>query len=136
MSDLLVKLRKLPDVRLAVITNKAQAVADATVSHFFPGIFDLVYGESFGKPRKPDPLTITRTLAELGLCGNPVADKAVLIGDSDVDISTAVNALCPHVACLWGFRDRDELEKAGTAVFAETVDDLACILLGGGSARP
>lgn len=132
ISDLLAKLRALPGVKLAVITNKARSVADATVRHFFPGIFDLVYGESHDRPRKPDPQTVRLTLESLGGSGDPAADRAVFIGDSDVDIRTAVAASCPHVACLWGFRDRADLEKSGARVYAQTVADLEALLLVGG----
>ncbi len=132
ISDLLVKLRALPGVKLAVITNKARSVADATVHHFFPGIFDLVYGESHDRPRKPDPQTVRITLESLGGSGDPAADRAVFIGDSDVDIRTAVAASCPHVACLWGFRDRADLEKSGARVYAQTAADLEALLLVGG----
>ena len=42
-------------IRLAVISNKADAHTKFLCSHFFPGVFDLVYGEREGVARKPDP---------------------------------------------------------------------------------
>ena len=41
------------------------------------------------------------------------ADTCVFVGDSEVDLLTAKNAGVPCLSVLWGFRDREDLEKAG-----------------------
>ena len=41
------------------------------------------------------------------------------MGDSEVDVRTAENAGVPCLSVLWGFRDRDEIEKAGGDHFCE-----------------
>lgn len=41
------------------------------------------------------------------------ADECLYIGDTWVDMETGKNAGMETVGVLWGFRDQDELEKAG-----------------------
>ena len=41
------------------------------------------------------------------------------MGDSDVDVQTAVNAGLVCVAVLWGFRSRDVLLRAGATQFVQ-----------------
>ena len=36
-----------------------------------------------------------------------------MVGDTNIDILTAKNAEIRSIGCLWGFRTREELEKAG-----------------------
>ena len=77
----------------------------ALCADFFPGIAAM--GESPDCPRKPAPDMGFRAMELLG------AERCVYVGDSEVDVLTAANAGVPCVSVLWGFRDREELEKAG-----------------------
>ena len=55
-------------------------------------------------------------------------EKCVYVGDSEVDVLTAKNAGIPCVSVLWGFRDREDMEKAGGQIFCEKTEDLeTCI---------
>mgnify|MGYP001782517233 FL=1 len=58
------------------------------------------------------------------------ADPAgtVFVGDSEVDIATARAADLPCISVLWGFRDRDVLERAGAQQFAADAGELARLL--------
>ena len=47
-----------------------------------------------------------KAMADLGL------DRAVYVGDSEVDIRTAHAAGLPCLSVLWGFQDRHELDGA------------------------
>lgn len=127
--ELLTRLRQLPAAKIGLITNKPQHTAELVAVHFFPDIFDIVYGESPDKPRKPDPVTVRKTLELLGKPAGAGLEDCVLVGDSEVDIETAISSGCPHVAVLWGFRDRVELEEAGARTFAENAAELALFLL-------
>ena len=40
-------------------------------------------------------------------------DSCVYVGDSEVDHMTAVNSGLRCISCLWGFRTKEELIKAG-----------------------
>ena len=99
---------------LAVASNKYQAATEKIVSHFFPGVFDVILGEREGIPRKPDPQIVKDIMAQLN--DQKANDQMVLyIGDSLVDRDTAENAHVPFVACSWGFVSREALIKAGVA---------------------
>ena len=58
------------------------------------------------------------------------ADPAgtVFVGDSEVDIATARAADLPCISVLWGFRDRDVLERAGAQQFAADIAQLQALL--------
>lgn len=90
---------------LAVVSNKPNAATQALCAQWFPGI--RARGEDTDCPRKPAPDMIHQAMALLG------ADRAILVGDSEVDVFTAKNAGIPCLAVTWGFRDRDQLEAAG-----------------------
>lgn len=103
--------------RLAVASNKYQAATEKIVSHFFPGIFDVILGERDGIPRKPNPqivYDIEKILSSLSANDLSTLSEAVLyLGDSLVDRDTAANAGVPFIACSWGFVSRQALAEAG-----------------------
>ena len=108
------KMLKAQGHLLAVASNKYQAATEKIVSHFFPGVFDVILGEREGIPRKPDPQIVKDIMAQLN--DQKANDPMVLyIGDSLVDRDTAENAHVPFVACSWGFVSREALIKAGVA---------------------
>jgi len=55
-------------------------------------------------------------------------DEAVYVGDSDVDVATAAHAGLPCISVLWGFRDRDFLERNGAVRFADRPADILGLL--------
>ncbi len=59
--------------------------------------------------RKPDP----RTASEIAqaMCLSPA--EIALLGDSDTDMRTAVNAGMVPIGVAWGYRDRDMILSAG-----------------------
>ena len=63
-------------------------------------------------------------MQELGV----IKEESIYIGDSDVDVATAKNAGMDMITVLWGFRDRDVLEKCGVTVFAKTTAELTQML--------
>jgi phosphoglycolate phosphatase len=109
-------------VKTAVLTNKRDSVAQKVISGLFPiGSFDYVQGETHGKPRKPDPSCVWELLVGLDL----VPANTIFIGDSEVDIETAVAAGCFPMGVSWGYRSREILKKAG----ARHIIDTPCELL-------
>jgi phosphoglycolate phosphatase len=130
---------------LAVASNKYQAATEKIVNHFFPGIFDVIFGEREGVNRKPDPQIVCDILNTL----NPPygeADRSnvgrkelstlndsqpstlnaqlIYIGDSLVDRDTARNAGLPFVACSWGFVPRETLVAEGVEHIIDQPVDL------------
>ena len=102
-------------IRCAVVSNKADYAVQALCRQYFPGQFDMAVGQREGIRSKPAPDSVYAVLRRLAI--DP--DRAVFIGDSDVDVETAQNAGLPCWAVDWGYRDRAVLEAAGaTAVFS------------------
>lgn len=100
-------------VRMAVCTNKPQRFADIYVARYFPEQpFGSVQGPRDATPTKPDPFLALEAARELGVS----PEQCLLLGDTDIDMQTAANAGMLPVGALWGFRDREELERSGAAV--------------------
>jgi phosphoglycolate phosphatase len=111
MGDLAAELRRRK-VRIAVLSNKPDPVAQLVVSGLFPrGTFDLVQGEVLGLPRKPDPSGAWELLVQL----EHTPRETIFMGDSEIDMETAHNIGCFPLGVSWGFRPRETLEKAGAA---------------------
>lgn len=105
----LLKHLKEENYKLAVVSNKFDKAVKGLVREFFGDYIKVAIGESAHISKKPAPDAVFKALEEL----NASPDKAVYVGDSDVDVKTAKNAGIKCVGVTWGFRDRDVLEKEG-----------------------
>ncbi len=112
-------------IQCAVVSNKFDAAVKELVEHFFYGLVVCARGERLGIRPKPAPDTVLAVLKELRI----PPQKAVYIGDSDVDVLTAQNCGMPCISVLWGFRKKEFLQKSGAAVFAETPEALLADIL-------
>lgn len=101
---------------IAIVSNKPDRAVKTLCAQYFPGIPAL--GETAGLSRKPAPDMVLRAMDELGV------ERCVYIGDSEVDVQTAKNANAPCISVLWGFRDKEQLQKAGGRIFCERPEDL------------
>lgn len=101
---------------LAIVSNKPDPAVKNLCAKYFPGIY--ARGVSEDCPRKPAPDMVHLTVKHLG------ADRCVFVGDSEVDVATAINAGVPCISVLWGFRDQKTLEEAGAKVFCTAADQL------------
>jgi phosphoglycolate phosphatase len=124
MKELLAFLKER-GIRIAVLTNKAQAQAvDNIETVYGKGYFDLITGEHPGMKRKPDPegaLYTARTLkADPGEC--------LYVGDTNTDMMTGAAAGMDTVGVTWGFRPRGELEVCHPAYLAHTPADIIKII--------
>jgi len=132
----LLRILKEKDLCLGVLTNKAEAIAKQVLDHFFPGIFTVLRGESPQKARKPSPEALWDALEGFRPQLDPENRKSVqelakgswLIGDSEVDVRTALDAGCPCIAACWGFRSKEELIQAGAKIFAAEPLDVLPLL--------
>ena len=97
-------------LRLAVLSNKSHNFTLQCVEEFLPGNqFDLVLGHREGHAHKPDPASALEVARTLGIAP---ADFLYL-GDTAVDMQTALSAGMYPVGALWGFRPESELRQAG-----------------------
>ena len=88
-------------VKLAVASNKYQAGTESLMAHFFPSIhFCAVLGQREGVATKPDP-TIVHEIMEIAQVSK---EDTLYIGDSHVDMQTAINSDVDACGVRWGFR--------------------------------
>ena len=123
--ELLQNLKK-DGCKLAVVSNKADYGVQELCKQYFDGIFDFAVGEREGIRKKPAPDSVNEVLKTLG-CSR---DRAVYIGDSDVDIQTAANAQMDHIIVEWGFRDVPFLIAKGAKVLVEKPEEILEIVEG------
>ena len=107
--------------KVAVVSNKFYAATQALCKHFFGDLVDVAIGEREDIRKKPAPDTVIEAMHQLGV----TKDKAVYIGDSDVDVMTAKNTDMPCISVLWGFRDYDFLVAHDATIFVTSPLQLA-----------
>lgn len=123
-TDLIRRLRS-KGILTAIVSNNSGPTVEKLCDVYFPGLFDSIVGAE-GLRAKPEPDTIFAALERLGVSG----EDAIFIGDGETDILAAVNAGIDNAAVLWGYRDRDILEKAGAMYFVNTLGELEKLILG------
>jgi phosphoglycolate phosphatase len=109
---------KLP---LAVFSNKSHELTVLLIQHFFPEIpFRKVLGKQENTPAKPDPAGVSGILEALRL----PAEKVAFVGDTGVDMRTAVNSGLFPIGVSWGFRPEDELLEQGAKIILKRPEEL------------
>ena len=119
IKELLYELRS-DNVKLAVVSNKPDNAAQKVISYYLPGCFDYIRGSGSFETRKPDPFMVNECLSALGL----KSTEAVYVGDSDVDIKTALNSGMDSISVSWGFKSREFLEKNKASLIVDNVAGL------------
>ena len=88
-------------MQLAVASNKYQAATEKLIAHYFPNIkFTAVFGQREGIPVKPDPIIVKEILQ----IAKVQEEETLYVGDSGVDMQTAINAGVTSCGVTWGFR--------------------------------
>lgn len=109
---------KKSGMKLAVVSNKADAAVQDLCVQYFDGLFDIAVGEREGMTKKPAPDMVELVLDALAVS----KEDAVYIGDSEVDVATAKNSGLHLCAVEWGFRDISVLKEHGAEhIFADTI---------------
>ncbi len=120
----LVKALKEKGLLIAVVTNKADEVANLVVNKCYGDIFDFIMGQRKGLPPKPDPTAAKIVMQELGV----TPDECVFVGDTGVDVLTGANSGAYPIGVLWGFREREELTENGAKSIIENPMELIEII--------
>ena len=111
--------------QLAVASNKYHAATVRLVENFFPGVpFRIVLGQREQIPAKPDPYIVNEILTS---CGMAAADT-LFVGDSGVDMQTAINSGVEACGVTWGFRPRAELAVLRPAHIVDRPDEILKLL--------
>ena len=111
-------------IKIAVLSNKPDNVAQGVVKNLFGDIFDAVWGKKDSYPTKPDPTAAFEICRELGV----TAEETVFIGDTSVDIETGKRGGFFSIGVLWGFRPEKELKDAGADALAASPGDIEKII--------
>lgn len=117
--DALTKMRE-SGLRLGVVTNRtyaAAAVERAGIAH----LFDVVVGlENCARPKPaPDPIRVA--LAKIG----EIPQRAAYVGDTDIDMRTAVASDVIGAGVTTGCFDGAALKDAGASFVCESIADVA-----------
>lgn len=97
------------NIKLAVFSNKADELTKKITAEIFPGYFDTSVGLSIESLKKPNPFEALAISENWNL----KPEEIIFIGDSDIDMHTAVNANMFPVGVTWGYRTEEELKASG-----------------------
>jgi phosphoglycolate phosphatase len=109
----LLEILRLRGLKLAILSNKPDPITKDCVDFYFSEWdFDVILGQHDALPRKPDPQGAFEVAKRLSI---PPSDF-VYLGDTAIDMKTAVSAGMFAVGVLWGFRSLEELKENGAHV--------------------
>ncbi|MFH1724937.1 MAG: HAD family hydrolase [Elusimicrobiota bacterium] len=112
-------------LRMAILSNKPENNTRSAVEALLGGWkFAEVRGAAPGGPLKPDPSGAMEISAALGI----PPDEFIYLGDTGIDMKTAVGAGMYAVGALWGFRKADELLAEGAKALIQRPEDLLRLL--------
>lgn len=120
----LLKTLKSMGIKLAVLSNKPDNVAQDVVKSFFGDTFDFVQGAVNNVRSKPEPDATLKICESFGIS----PQETLFVGDTNVDIKTGKNAKIPACGVLWGFRDKEELVACGADFIVENPMEIAKIV--------
>ena len=121
----LMRTLRAAGVRQAVVSNKQDSAVKLLAERHFPGLLDSAVGESATVRRKPNPDAVLAALDHMGVR----REEAIYVGDTEVDMATAVNAQLPCAVVGWGFRTDEELRRSGADRIFHSADELCAWLL-------
>ena len=100
-------------LKLSILSNKTHPMTKDCVAFFLSRWnFDDVLGQKDSIPRKPDPQGALEVAQRLAM----QPSKFIYLGDTAIDMKTAVSAGMFPVGVLWGFRSLAELKENGARI--------------------
>lgn len=110
--------------RLGVCTNKRSHLSKALIAKLhLDGLLDAVVGRDSVVRSKPHPDHLLETIRQAG--GD--AERAIMIGDTAVDVATARAAGVPVIGVTFGYSDRPMSELVPDAVISDYSDLMPAI---------
>jgi len=123
----LLKTLKCNSKILIVATSKPEVFAKQILEHFnIAKYFTYIAGSNLDGTRDKKSEVIKYALES---CNIIDFSKAIMIGDREHDIIGAKEVGIKSIGVLYGYGDRNELEKAGADFIVDTVADIGKILL-------
>ena len=105
---------------IAIVSNKIDSAVKSLSAKFFGERISSAIGEKPSIKYKPEPDMVYMAMEEMG----GEKSNSIYIGDSEVDIETAKNCGLPCISVLWGFKDREFLEKSGASILVDSMENL------------
>jgi phosphoglycolate phosphatase len=122
--ELLDELQKL-NFKIGILSNKPHEFTIEYAKNLFSK-YDMkeVHGQKSHIAKKPDPIAAIQIAQSFEV----PCEEVYFVGDTMVDMQTAVNAKMIGIGVLWGFRDEEELMSNGaTYVVKHPLDILEII---------
>jgi len=112
-------------LKKAILSNKPDRFTRQCADELLaPWSFDIVMGFRENIPAKPDPTGARLIAEELGL---PPA-SILYVGDSGVDMQTAVAAGMYPLGVTWGYRPAEDLVATGARKLVSTPEEIIPLL--------
>jgi phosphoglycolate phosphatase len=112
------------DVKLCVLSNKANEFTKKIVTTILPNYFSDVRGLTLEAYKKPHPFGALEISKNLQI----KTEEIIYVGDTGIDMQTAKNANMLAVGVLWGYRPKEELITNGAKHVLQNPLDLIDIL--------
>lgn len=118
----MLKKLKQDNFIIAVASNKFDLAVKDLCKKYFTNLIDCAYGENEkqGINKKPSPDIVFKILEQYNL----TPQKAIYVGDSEVDIQTAKNCGIDCISVSWGFKTKEFLTKNGAKNIIDTPDEI------------
>lgn len=109
---------------LAVCSNKQDNATTKIIQDLFPNIFDVVMGTNSEFLKKPAPDMVLEILRLLKV----KKESTIYIGDTEIDLKTAINAGIKKIAVLYGFRKKSDLIDYNPEYFVSETKEIIEII--------
>ncbi len=106
--------------KIAVVSNKIHPAVVALCDEYFSGLIDFSLGDDPVRPKKPNPEMLNYAMESLGV----TTKETLYVGDSEVDIETAINSNVDYISVDWGFKTKEFLIEHGSKNIVSTMDEL------------
>lgn len=100
---------KSRNIKMAILSNKADELTKKIGGTLFPNYFESVMGLKSEATKKPNPGAAIAISQDLGFS----PEEVLYVGDSGIDMQTAKNANMYAVGVSWGYRPKEELVAEG-----------------------
>lgn len=112
-------------LKMAVLSNKPDEFTKLCVTEYLPKwAFDIVLGQRNSLPLKPDP----SGALEIAKCLDVPSSYFIYLGDTAIDMKTAISAGMFPVGALWGFRTGKELLESGARALIKRPQEILNLL--------
>ena len=115
------------NLKLAILSNKPDPLTkDCVTSLLSNWDFGVVFGQRDSVPRKPNPQAALEIAEKLTISPS----NFIYLGDTAIDMKTAVSAGMFPVGVAWGFRPVKELKENGARVIIDKPIQLLDLIKG------